>query len=491
MTSQTQADSTNKYSCQHTKCSDSDRTGTPEWNRQEIQILINRLQDSNLLTEKRFIVLEEGSKAPQGPHDQARCDGREARTKLAEGRNIGVYAGNGLFIIDIDDREIAQPLIESLPDTLVVTTPHGGWHFYHHVSQTLPEDIENVFGAKNPTGAFGETRIRNTYCVSPGCHLEACAKSWHDCSTSGEGRYTVANDVPIADLSTDSVIDALCRDPDITQQDTSETDISRHQSLLAKNPSCPKYRRQQVRYGRNTHSTFRNLWEWASGEREVSKLPERLRQRWELDKRSGLEVTLSTHIMFWAGDVEATQAILDELRPPKWSHSEDGTDQYRGNLLWNAKQQTLAQDEYYQPDAQEGSGVRRRWAHEVIETAVSEFDDAFRTVELEEAIEERYANREGMADWDVVGVGREQLRKVLSNLKDEDYLTIEQRGQCRYWVKVKDDDAIMQDRDDLLQEYRGEKEINAIRRLHFGYDADVEAAREEDKDDWLLTDSDS
>lgn len=53
--------------------------------------------------------------------------------------NVGVRTGDGLVVIDIDNKndmngcESIKPYIAKFPKTKVVKTPNNGWHLYYRV----------------------------------------------------------------------------------------------------------------------------------------------------------------------------------------------------------------------------------------------------------------------------------------------------------------------------------------------------------------------
>lgn len=152
--------------------------------------LVKRLEEATLGRD-RFIQLESGSKrsydhTPSGP------EGIEG--------NYGVMAGDGLVVLDLDwYTEATRPsMIDDLPPTFVVETPHGGEHMYFIVNTRV----------HNTTLDWGSVRSEGWYCVGPGTDLTSCDKDWHDCSLDDEGRYQINENRPIAELPT-SIIEQV------------------------------------------------------------------------------------------------------------------------------------------------------------------------------------------------------------------------------------------------------------------------------------------
>jgi len=212
----------------------------------EREVLARRLNEAGLL-EDRFIPVRDGAKKSVVAHH----DPENRHSNFASvGGNYGVYAGNGLVDVDVDDYaddadSDGLEAVNSLPETLTVESPHTdgekGGHRYYRVStdKTVDEyDIDGVlaryikddgptatyraakndsvalgiaerFGKVNLGPSWGELRVCNQYVVGPGSELDSCDKDFHDCSEEGEGQYTIANDAPIAEIQLDDLIEVL------------------------------------------------------------------------------------------------------------------------------------------------------------------------------------------------------------------------------------------------------------------------------------------
>src|SRR5699024_6011952 len=61
--------------------------------------------------------------------------------------NIGLVTGNGLLVIDVDNKngkngsEMLKPYLDDFPDTMVVKTPSGGYHYYFEVEGSFPNKV--------------------------------------------------------------------------------------------------------------------------------------------------------------------------------------------------------------------------------------------------------------------------------------------------------------------------------------------------------------
>ncbi|RDZ41332.1 hypothetical protein C5B89_05110 [Haloferax sp. Atlit-47N] len=196
-------------------------------------VLAERLRDAGLL-EKRLIPVKDGEKRSLVHHNDA--SKRESGTESLTG-NYGVYAGatpdGGRWLIDVDiddysdsaDSEALQA-VNGLPETFTVASPHtdgvtGGHRYYYIDSKDVHKSIEAVANAKNPGVSWGEIRVHNQYVVGPGSQLDGCGKDWCDeCSTPDGGRYEIATDAPIAEITLPELFDVLRADQ--TPEDASQ-----------------------------------------------------------------------------------------------------------------------------------------------------------------------------------------------------------------------------------------------------------------------------
>jgi P4 family phage/plasmid primase-like protien len=112
-------------------------------------------------------------------------DSKELQHWVKEGNNYGVMAGQGITIIDLDRKDLAEKF-EAEIDTFTVQTGRvngEGRHYYLRSDATenglLVEEGENV----------GNIQVINKFVVGPGCH-----------HNSG-GVYRIIKDVPLAWIS--------------------------------------------------------------------------------------------------------------------------------------------------------------------------------------------------------------------------------------------------------------------------------------------------
>lgn len=72
--------------------------------------------------------------------------------------HVGVSAGDGLIVIEVENtkqsKEFMQQYIKQFPNTLIVRTPKGGWHFYYHVNKKIDTSF-NVYEGIHVYGQNG------------------------------------------------------------------------------------------------------------------------------------------------------------------------------------------------------------------------------------------------------------------------------------------------------------------------------------------------
>lgn len=182
-----------------------------------------RLREAGLSTERRFTdVTDGGKRSPVDHTDPANRHGPDAVSG-----NSGIYAGDGLVILDIDDYGSGADrdgvaAVDGLPETFTVETPHtdgetGGHRFYAvepgEEFETAREACEAVCGVPNPSPSWGEVRVHHQYVVAPGSVLDGCGKGWCDeCEEADSGRYRISADREKARITTDELADVLRAD---------------------------------------------------------------------------------------------------------------------------------------------------------------------------------------------------------------------------------------------------------------------------------------
>lgn len=82
--------------------------------------------------------------------------------------NIGIATGRGFFVLDVDPRHGGEDSLadleakyDQLPDTLLVATGGGGWHYYFQCPQPVRNSVKSL-------GAGLDIRGDGGYVVGPG-----------------------------------------------------------------------------------------------------------------------------------------------------------------------------------------------------------------------------------------------------------------------------------------------------------------------------------
>lgn len=208
-----------------------DESQTPP-ERNPVEIVTSRLVGAGLST-ARFIDVEAGRKQSFN-HDK-----REPREVSG---NYGVYCGEGLLGVDIDDRKAwsETPETEALPETFTVSTPHGGEHRYYRVTTEVPWAINAMTGGSlNPSRQWGEL-YTSKYLVGPGSEIYDCKNpDCYRCKDGDPGKYEIEADLPIARISSNEIAPLL--------QNCSETARARQAAIAEFSEDVPNRQTSKTR----------------------------------------------------------------------------------------------------------------------------------------------------------------------------------------------------------------------------------------------------
>ncbi|WP_160163361.1 bifunctional DNA primase/polymerase [Haloarcula argentinensis] len=350
-------------------------------------VLSSRITAAGLDVE-RFVPLCDGTKKSRVDHTNS---AHQYPADELDG-NYGVMAGDGLVIVDIDDYSGNQGVpdsIEALPATFTVETPHGGEHRYYAVNDIV----------SNNQSEWGEIRAAKQYVVGPGSELDACSKSWHDCSADDAGRYAVLDDRPLAHISPS----ALPERP--TQQTNPPTTVSTDSSDVAcLDDIAAPFGKLETRLRAFLGDDRRQaLWEGRYSDAGY-------------DDRSQAEAELAYHLgWFFESNAEVVSKLLtlaceqypttDWNEPRKWRVRDD--DAYRVSTC-----ELPDYDDTYTPPWS-GRGPRPEVSQVTSDKVLAA------TFELYPATVDEIAN------YEEVDVCREQTRKALEELRDHEILARE------------------------------------------------------------------
>jgi len=352
-------------------------------------VLSNRIAAAKINVE-RFVPLRDGTKKSRVDHTDP---ANQYPADELDG-NYGVMAGDGLIIVDIDDYDGNQTIpdqIKFLPPTFTVETPHGGEHRYYAVSEPVSNSQEE----------WGEIRADNQYVVGPGSELKSCSKSWHDCSNNDAGRYAILNNRDLAHIS-----------PPVLPERTTKQ---------ARSPTAAPTDSPPVACLDDVDAPFRKL-----ETRLRAFLGDDRRQAlWEgrysdarYDDRSRAEAGLAYHLgWFFESNAEVVSQLItlaceqypttDWDEPRKWLVRKD--DGYRKNTV-----ELPDYDDTYTPPWS-GCGPRPEVSEVTFEKVLNATFDLYPATDKE------------ISNHDEVDVGREQTRKALVALIEDDVIA---RKKC-------------------------------------------------------------
>jgi len=226
-----------------------------------IEVVASRLREADLSTD-RFIDVKEGRKQS---FDHVQCEPDQVSG------NHGVYCGQGLLGVDIDDRDAwnETPGAGELPDTFIVSTPHDGNHRYYRVRPEVPRSISAVTGGSlNPSRQWGEL-YTSKYLVGPGSEIYDCQNpDCYRCKTDNPGRYEIEADRPIAEISSDEIVPLL--------HDRSETPDARQTAIAEFNENIPDCPVPNSRAGSSTASGGKFTFQLQLGEEKPADPDKRI-----------------------------------------------------------------------------------------------------------------------------------------------------------------------------------------------------------------------
>lgn len=370
----------------------------------EKEALVSRLKGVDLSL-NRFADVEDGGKASYELHD--RPESRHQPGDLHG--NYGIYAGEGLVIIDIDDYKVGAAIpqgIERLQATFSVQSPHGGEHRYYRLETGIADIIKSKFGASNPLFSCGELRTTNQYVLGPGSELDYCRKENHDCSKDSEGSYKILQDVEIATLSTEGFLRALRTDSILANKKKKQASLEE-----AERPSDLSDRdfNTDLKAALHVDPRLKELWEWACANGNPASVG--------FPNRSEAEVALAAKLWYWLADENAVYEAFSTAQSPKWANRDEG---YRKSVL---KYGDNGKYRDYIPNSG-GGGVLR---------------ETFVTVLHALLMNDGKARIGEIVNHDPVTVGERQAQNALSELRNLGYVENKQFGQYKYWIGDTDD----------------------------------------------------
>jgi len=184
------------------------KTKTQEFFKDALPIFIpGPLQKEDL----KFIKLEFLNKRPiEGGWSRKKCyrfNDPGLLEHMEKGRNYGVRGGDGgLKILDIDDFERAKELglIDALPKTFAVKTPHNGRHYYFICPEIEKKMI--LYDIEDHKRHIGELQAEGQFVVGPTCRFRQGNEATGDLEL---GLWEIERDCEIATIGKDELLEAL------------------------------------------------------------------------------------------------------------------------------------------------------------------------------------------------------------------------------------------------------------------------------------------
>ena len=337
----------------------------------------------------------------------------------------GIVCGDGLVVVDDDSHKPGVELpseFEELPETFTVDTLHGGTHRYYCVDGDQP---------KSSRPQWGDIQSAGDMVVAPGTVFshESCRD---DCPFTGEGRYEVVNDAPIATIDPADF-------PTIFGTNVGEEDTSTNETPEAEFDGDIDRR---LTFAINHDPKFADLWQWAKRGGQPPL---------DFDDRSAAETALAQKLMLYLQWDEAkTRRVLDQLRPPKWTKREDAS--YRDSVIKAARKYTRGKGEKFEPNG--GSGESGVCYEQVVCVVYYLFGrEKVRTKEIVQK--------------DDVNIGEKQVQKVFNTLEESGYVHYERHGRYGYWVIDTVPDP--QGHSEFCDQFLSREEVRDQRRSFLSY----------------------
>ncbi|MFC4550800.1 MULTISPECIES: bifunctional DNA primase/polymerase [Halorussus] len=295
----------------------------PQSVKDNIQTVSKRLAEADL-GEFRFNPLQSGKKEPIS---------HTVYKPGAISGNYGVYAGDGLVLIDIDDykSDVQRPAeLADLPITFTAQSPHGGEHRYYSVENQV----------QNKQLPWGEIRAENQYVVGPGSELASCTKDNHDCSAPGNGHYQILRDQPIATVDRDELFqlspstDDASKDRD-TRHTLDATETTAHSEAVEFNVERRLEKMKRCTYGNKVKALWKGRYRAAG-----------------FNDRSRAEASLVAYLGWWMqGNRKIVKQLMDRACKEHPQADVNGLRKWReaGALYQNLTLDFVKHDSYYEP----------------------------------------------------------------------------------------------------------------------------------------------
>ena len=302
----------------------------------------------------------------------------------------GIVCGDGLTVVDIDASGTSPDVLGGFPG-IRVETMHAGEHIHVAIDGDLPE-------SRSPE--WGDIQASGDLVIAPGTtfdHVDCRG----ECERAGTDTYTVAE-------ATEGTVNPADF-PDVFER---ADDAREHVTEIDPDDVASTFdgtRNGRLAYARNHDRKLRYLFLWACGKRSLAGF--------DYNDRSSAECALAQKLLWWyQWDVSTVRDVLDTIKPPKWANRSEG---YRNSVIRAGLRYTAGENAKYEPDRM--SGVCHRHALDVcVVLGIASNDGAVPT--------------RAIIEHEFIDVGKDQVRKVLDELDDDEFIHYETDGRSGHWI---------------------------------------------------------
>lgn len=196
---------------------------------------MNIFQLPNVLKDSRFKFVKIGKKSKEAIEKYI-AENKVHNFEIIEswieqGYNYGFFCTNGYLVVDADLYMMECFIERDLPKTFTVKTPEKGAHYYFYCPEFVERFKNNSYfelSSDDENGKklhAGEIRFNGCYCLGPG--------SIHpDHPEIDDERYEVEQDMPIATVSADELLNVLSSFLNLSDLIENNEDVSHSIGLL-------------------------------------------------------------------------------------------------------------------------------------------------------------------------------------------------------------------------------------------------------------------
>jgi len=179
------------------------------------QVVAERLKEAGLRV-SRFIDIKDGRK-------QSYTHTLGGPTSV--NGNYGVYTRDRLVGVDVDDYKtgVDTTVVDELPATFTVTTPHDGEHRYYCVEGDAASKFRAITGGSaNTSLEWGEVHTEGKFFVGPGSEISQCSKAWCRACEAVGSFYAIEENRPIATITAEQLREVILADDAFESAETNQ-----------------------------------------------------------------------------------------------------------------------------------------------------------------------------------------------------------------------------------------------------------------------------